>query len=137
MPAVIHAKVVRKGWYEHDRGAGIVADLTCIHGLLDEVCATHRTEFESAFGTGLVDALLAEWKENGLRSREVPALVQRFRKAAFEADSLGEVPVEFRNQRELPDVGAGVVPVLCAILDYLAGRCGPDGAVVLVGQDER
>jgi len=37
--------------------------------------------------------------------------VEEVRKAAFEADNLGEAAVEFRNKNELPDIAPGVAPV--------------------------
>ena len=138
MPAIIHAKVVLEGRSEHDpyTGAEIQADITCIRSLLDEVQAIHTAGFESAFGAVTVRELLEDWHQSGLKSVQIPGWVEKLRKAAFEADSLGEVPVEFRNRRELPDVAAGVVPVLCAILDYLGGCCGSDGVVMFVFPDK-
>lgn len=98
--------------------------------------AIHTAGFESAFGAVTVRELLEDWHQSGLKSVQIPGWVEKLRKAAFEADSLGEVPVEFRNRRELPDVAAGVVPVLCAILDYLGGCCGSDGVVMFVFPDK-
>jgi len=126
---MIYAKVVLEGGFEPDhRGTG--TEITCIRNLLDEVSKIYSAEFQSAFGTSAVDELLVGWRENGLEGRQVSIWVDKLRKAAFEGDDLGEASVEFRN-KDLPDIAPGVVPVVCAILDYLAGCCGTDGYVRL------
>jgi hypothetical protein len=138
MPAIIYAKVVLEGRSEHEHcpGGDVQVDVTCVRSLLDDIRATHPAGFESTFGAVTVHALLEDWQQNGLKSLQIPGWVEKLRKAAFDAESLGEAPVEFRNRRELPDVAAGVVPVLCAILEHLAGCCGSDGMVVLVVPDK-
>lgn len=134
MPATIQARVVLEG-RPFDPEVRLHTDLTCIRGLLDDVFAIHRTAFESAFGTFDVRGLLSDWRTNGLSSRNVPIWTEKLRKAAFEADSLGEASVEFRNTE--PDIAPGVAPVLCAILDHLASCSGSDGVVILVSPDEK
>ena len=136
MPAIIHARVVLEGRSEHDPGSEVQADMTCIRGLLDDVFAIHSAGYESSFGAVTVQGLLSEWQQNGLRSFQIPAWVEKLRKAAFEAENLGEASMEIRNHRDLPDGMPGVVPALCAILDYFAGCCGSDGVVMLVFPDE-
>jgi len=132
MPSIIHAKIVLEGRSESVLGTGIPVDVTCVRGLLEDVSQMHSVEFQSAFGSLSIKELMEEWRNNGLLSGQVPLLVEKFRKAAFEADNLGEAAVEFRNKNELPDIAPGVALVFCAILDYLAGSCGVGGVVRFV-----
>jgi len=130
MPSTIHARVVLEG-RRPDPGAGVGADVTCVRALLDDIFAMHNATFQIAFGGVDVSGLLADWRNNGLQSRHVPMWVEMLRKAAFEAENLGEASVELRDMDD-PEAAPGVIPVFCAILDHLAGCCGLDGAVILV-----
>ena len=136
MPVNIHARVILEGRSEYDAGGEIQTNITCIRGLLEGVSRIHKAEFQSAFGTLVVDEVLKDWQTNGLPSSRVPVWVETLRKAAFDADDLGEASIDLRNQDELPDLMPGVAPVLCAMLDYLAGSCGYAGVVRLVLPDE-
>jgi hypothetical protein len=136
MPTIIHARVVLEGRSEYDSGGKIQTNITSIRGLLDDVSRIHSAEFQSALGTLAVGEVLEDWQKYGLPGSQIPAWVEKLRKAAFEADDLGEASIDLRNQSELPDVMPGVAPVLCAMLDYLAGSCGCAGVVRLVLPDE-
>ena len=139
MPSLIHAKVLLQGRSEHDYypGAEIQVDITCIRGLLDDVRAIHTDGFQSVFGTTTVDQLLMCWQQSGVTGRQIQEWAQQLRKTAFEAESLGEFAVEFRNRRDLPDLAGGVVPVLCGIFEYLAGCCGSVGVVSFSYEEEK
>jgi hypothetical protein len=136
MPETIHAKVIIEHRLAyHDHREPVRLDLTCMRSLLDDVRALHKADFEGAFGPVTVQALLEDWQNRGLDNASVTKWSAELRQAAFSADSLGETSMEFRNKHDLPDIAPGAVPVLCAILDYLAGSCGFDGAVQFVVGD--
>jgi hypothetical protein len=135
MPAGYSMKVVLEGHSEELTPIRDHVDVSCIRRLLDDVCARHADEFLVVFGTKSVQVLLERWESDGIFGSDVAKWVEDLRKAAFQAEDLGEATFEVRNKDDLPDLAPGSVAVFCAVLEYFSAAAGSHGRVKIIPQD--